>query len=72
MTQHEALDIAVSVSGKSCISGAATALFGWAADVNWLGVIGATIAILSFASQIYFNVKRDRRESLEHKRRMES
>jgi len=72
MTQHDALDLAISISGKSCISGSAAALLGWASNINWLGVLGATIAVLSFASQLYFNIKRDRREALEHKRRMQS
>jgi len=72
MTQHDALDLAVSISGKSCITGSAAALAGWAASINWLGVIGVIVAVLSLCSQIYFNIKRDRREMLEHRKRMES
>jgi len=72
MTQHDALDLAVSISGKTCITGSVAALTGWAASINWLGVIGVIVAVLSLCSQIYFNIKRDKREMLEHRKRMES
>lgn len=71
MTHHCALDFAISISAKSCLSGSAAALAGWFAGINWLGVVGCIVAVLSLISQIYFNVKRDRRETLEHKKRMQ-
>lgn len=56
---------AISVANKTMVGGAATGLVGWLSQINWIGVIGAAVAIIGLAANIYFQLRRDRRESAE-------
>ncbi|MGB6105631.1 MAG: holin [Pusillimonas sp.] len=62
----------ITIANKSMGVGAATGLLGFVASVNWLGVIGAFVAIVGLSVNIYFQVRRDRRESAESRARMEA
>lgn len=54
---------AISASSKTTLGGAATGIVGWMASVNWIGVFGILIALAGLLINIYFQVRRDRRES---------
>ncbi|NYT59417.1 holin [Alcaligenaceae bacterium] len=60
----------ITIANKSMGVGAATGLLGFIASVNWLGVIGAFVAIVGLAVNVYFQVRRDRRESVESNERI--
>jgi len=60
----------ISVANKTMIGGAATGLVGWLSQVNWIGVIGVAVAVVGLAANIYFQVRRDRRESAESRERI--
>ncbi len=55
----------ISAGNKSMVTGAGTSLAGWLASVNWLGVFGALIALAGLLINLYFQIRRDRRESAE-------
>lgn len=60
----------ISVANKTMAGGAATGLVGWLSQVNWIGAIGAAVAIIGLAANIYFQIRRDRRESTESRERI--
>lgn len=62
----------ISIANKTMAGGAATGLIGWVSQVNWIGVIGAVVAVLGLAANIYFQIRRDRRESAESQARIEA
>jgi len=62
----------ISVSNKVVAGGATTGLFGWLTQINWIGAIGALVAIVGLAANIYFQIRRDRRETRESAARMEA
>lgn len=55
----------VSLANKTTITGALTGALGWLADVNWIGLTGVLVAVVGLAANIYFQVRRDRREAAE-------
>lgn len=61
-----------SVSNKTTVAGAVTGAVGWAADINWIGLIGAVVAVLGLAVNIYFQIRRDRREAIESAARIDA
>ena len=62
---------ALSYSGKSMSAGAIAGAVGWASQVNWLGLIGAAVAIIGLAVNFYFQMQRNKREVEMHKARMD-
>lgn len=62
----------ISLANKTMIGGAGTGLVGWLSQVNWVGAVGALVAIVGLAANIYFQIRRDRRESAESKARIEA
>lgn len=58
-----------SVSNKTTVAGAVTGAVGWVADINWIGLIGAAVAVLGLAANIYFQHRRDKREQEEREER---
>lgn len=45
---------------------------GWLAQINWVGLIGVLVAVIGLLANIYFQVRRDRRESAESAARIEA
>ena len=60
---------AVSIGNKVMAGGALTGAAAWVAQINWMGLIGAAVAVLGFAASIYFQIRKDRRESRESEAR---
>lgn len=61
-----ALEVAgASVANKVTSAGAVAGTVGWLVDINWIGLIGAAVAIFGLIANIYFQVRRDRREAAE-------
>lgn len=60
----------ISASGKVTAGGGATGLVGFIASANWLGIGGFCIALVGLAVNIYFQVRRDRRETKESQARL--
>lgn len=69
---HEGVIEAVgaSISSKMTMAGAAAGFFGWAAQINWIGLSGVLIAIAGLATNYYFQHRRDRREAAESNARI--
>lgn len=68
-----ALDTAaISTANTTMATGGFTGLAGFLLSINWLGLIGATVAVIGLAANIYFQLRRDKREHLEHLERLES
>lgn len=61
---------AISIANKTMTGGALTGVVGWVSQVNWLGAIGTLVAIIGLAANIYFQLRRDRRESAESQARI--
>jgi len=60
----------ISIANKTMVGGATTGLVGWLSQLNWIGAIGACVAVVGLAANIYFQVRRDRRESAESRARI--
>ena len=64
--------VVVSVTNKGMVGGAIAGLYGWAAQINWLGLSGVFIALVGLAANIYFQHRRDKREAAESLARIAS
>lgn len=62
--------VSIAASNKSMIAGAATGIVGWLSQINWIGVAGTLIALMGLLASIYFQIRRDHRETREHEARM--
>lgn len=62
----------ITVANKSMGVGAATGLLGFFASVNWLGLTGVLVGLVGLMANIYFQIRRDRRESAESRARMDA
>ena len=67
---NDAETIAIAAGGKTTQVGAGTTLAGWMLSSEAGVLIGIVIGLAGFAIQIYFNIRRDRREKAEHEARM--
>lgn len=72
MTLAEQQSLAEAMANKSTFGGAAVGLFGWLASINWIGLIGAAVAVVGLIANVYFQVRRDRREQRESDARIEA
>lgn len=63
---------AVSIASKTTWTGAVAGVAGWLSSVNWLGLIGALVAVSGLAVNVYFQFRRDRREARESEARIEA
>lgn len=66
--QHAELALEVigaSVANKTTVAGAITGAVGWLAQINWVGLMGVLFAAIGLAANIYFQLRRDRREAEE-------
>lgn len=64
--------VATSVASKTTFFGALTGVVGWMAQINWIGLSGVLIALMGLTANIYFQVRRDRRESAESAARIQA
>ena len=61
--------VAVSIANKGMATGAVAGFFGWAAQVNWIGLCGVIIALAGLLGNLYFQHRRDKREQAEREER---
>lgn len=64
--------VVVSVTNKGMLGGAIAGLFGWLAQINWIGLGGFLIAFAGLAVNYYFQHRRDKREQAESLARIEA
>lgn len=64
--------VGASVASKGIMVGAATGLVGWLSQVNWIGISGVAIAVLGLMINVYFQVRKDRREHAESVERIKA
>lgn len=71
-TEIAAEVVGASLGNKMMAAGAGTGVLGWVAQVNWLGLIGAAVAVAGLTANVYFQVRRDRREAAESAARLQA
>lgn len=64
--------VGASVASKGMLTGGAVGLVGFFSQVNWIGVSGVVIAVLGLLINLFFQVRKDRRESIESAARLEA
>lgn len=60
----------ISGANKATAGGAAATAFGWFSQSNVISLIGLALAVSGFLISLYFQIKRDRRETELHLARM--
>ncbi|GGL61552.1 hypothetical protein GCM10009091_49080 [Pseudomonas brenneri] len=55
--------VIVPAANKGLLVGAATGVVGWLSQVNWIGLSGVGIAVLGLLINLYFQIRKDRREA---------
>lgn len=61
-----------AAANKVTQAGAVAGVFGWLAQINWIGLSGVLIALAGLATNYYFQYRRDRREQAESAARIEA
>lgn len=69
--QHHVEAVMSGAASKTTIGGAAVSGLGWMASSEFVAVMGLLIAAAGLLVNLYFQIRRDRREKLEHEARME-
>lgn len=64
--------VGASVASKGMLTGGAVGLVGFFSQVNWIGVSGVVIAVLGLLINLYFQVRKDRREHAESQARLQA
>lgn len=54
---------AASLANKTTVCGAAAGFVGWLTQVNWIGLTGAMVAVVGLLVSVYFQWRRDKRET---------
>ena len=54
-----------SAANKTTVVGGITSALGWVTQVNWVAVTGIVVAVAGLLVNMYFQLRRDRRESAE-------
>lgn len=62
--------VIIPVANKGLLVGAATGVMGWLSQVNWIGLSGVLVAVLGLVISAYFQIRRDRRETIESQERI--
>lgn len=57
--------VGASVANKTTVAGAGVGAVGFLTSDVWFGLIGVLIAVLGLTLNIYFQLRRDRRETAE-------
>lgn len=60
----------IHATNGAIASGSTASLLTWVVEINWLGVIGAIVAIFGLAGNLYFQLRKDARETREHEARI--
>lgn len=58
-------------SATTTYTGGGLSGLGWVLSSEGVALIGVTVAFLGLGMQLYFGIRRDRRETREHKSRMD-
>lgn len=61
--------VVLPAANKGMMVGAVTGVAGWLSQVNWIGLSGVVVAVLGLLINLYFQVRKDRRESAERQAR---
>lgn len=69
--QHHVEAVMTGAANKTTLGGAAVSGLGWVASSEFVAVMGLLIAAAGFFVSLYFQIRRDKREKLEHEARME-
>lgn len=64
--------IGAAIASKVTQAGAFAGIFGWLAQINWIGVSGVLIALAGLATNYYFQHRRDKREQAESVARIQA
>jgi hypothetical protein len=64
--------VGASVASKGMLTGGAVGLVGWLSQVNWIGITGVAVAVLGLVINVYFQWRKDHRESVESAARIEA
>lgn len=57
--------LAQSLSGKLTFGSAVVGLFGYLSQINWIGLSAVLFGLIGMLANIYFMIRRDRREKRE-------
>ena len=60
----------ISVASKTTYAGATTATLGWITSSEFGVLVGLVVAVLGLLTNLWFQHRRDRREQIEHEKRM--
>ena len=63
--------VSSAAAPKVMYGGAAGSVIGWAAQIDWIAVIGVVIGLSGFIINSYFQYKKSKREELESILRMQ-
>ncbi len=64
--------VGASVASKGMLTGGAVGLVGWLSQVNWIGITGVAVAVVGLVINVYFQWRKDHRESVESAARIEA
>ncbi len=64
--------VGASVANKGMLVGGAAGMVGWLSQVNWIGIAGVAVAVVGLIINVYFQWRKDHRESLESAARIEA
>ncbi|QXH68597.1 holin [Pseudomonas asgharzadehiana] len=64
--------VGASVANKGMLVGGAAGMVGFFSQVNWIGVAGVVVAVLGLLINLYFQVRKDRREHAESQARIQA
>ena len=64
--------VGASVANKGMLVGGAAGMVVWLSQVNWIGIAGVAVAVVGLLINLFFQVRKDRRESIESAARLEA
>lgn len=64
--------VGVAVASKVTQGGALAGVFGWLVQINWIGLMGVLIGLMGLAANMYFQHRRDKRETMESIERIQA
>lgn len=73
MSEQAALETAITATAtKTTLAGGGVSVIGLLTSIDWLSFIGVMVAILGLLINIYFQIRKDRREDRESNARIEA